>query len=287
MNIMQAEVNSLYDEYTTGTEEEKNTILNYGEVLDSDANKVFTTSTSGITDSSGYRYYTQATLKELDIDGVEGEFYVNVLKRSIISCEGLEYEGITYYTSQQLPNGVYNVEEGVTDSQGYFLKNSTIDGGEATPDNPTIPKGYRPINENKANWPQINTVPPSKDNVEEGLVIEDRYGNQFVWIPIRGDYVRNEQNTNSQRIPPGGGSSYHADIIYLPDKIQPIFDGNSANATIEYGDKSQQAERDFVTERGGFFVSRFEAGIEKDISKQKRCKCLEKYYKTGLHIRSK
>ena len=70
MNIMQAEVNSLYDEYTTGTEEEKNTILNYGEVLDSDANKVFTTSTSGITDSSGYRYYTQATLKELDIDGV-------------------------------------------------------------------------------------------------------------------------------------------------------------------------------------------------------------------------
>ena len=186
MNIMQTEVNSLYDKYSTGTEEEQNTILNYGEVLDSNASKVFTTSTSGITDSSGYRYYTQATLKELGIDGIEGEFYVNVPKRSVISCEGLEYEGITYYTPEQLPNGVYNVEyEKVQlDEDGYFLKTSTINGEPPNENNPTIPEGFKPVDTATSKWPRILTTKPTQENLNNGLVIEDKSGNQFVWIPV-------------------------------------------------------------------------------------------------------
>ena len=35
--------------------------------------------------------------------------YVNVKNRSVISAEGLEYDGTTYYTLEQLPNGLYNV----------------------------------------------------------------------------------------------------------------------------------------------------------------------------------
>ena len=80
MKIMQTEINSLYDKYSNGTEEEKANILNYGKSLDSEA------------------------------ENVEEEFYVNVEKRSVVSRLGIEYEGEKYYTLAQLPNGLYNVE---------------------------------------------------------------------------------------------------------------------------------------------------------------------------------
>ena len=110
MEIMQTEVNNLYDRYSDGTEEEKNEIINYGEELDSGAKNIFTLNASGITDSSGYRYYDRNTIKGLGIENIEEEFYVNVEKRSVISKLGIEYEGKKYYTLDQLPSGLYNVQ---------------------------------------------------------------------------------------------------------------------------------------------------------------------------------
>ena len=117
MKVMQTQVNDLYQKYTDGTSVTvgSNTytgedILNkIGQDLPSSADSVFTSGASGITDKTGYRYYDQDIIKELNIDGVEGEFYVNVKNRSVISAEGLEYDGTTYYTLEQLPNGLYNV----------------------------------------------------------------------------------------------------------------------------------------------------------------------------------
>ena len=106
MKIMQTEVNNLYDRYSSG----EVSVLEIGKELDSEANNVFTGSGSGITDSSGYRYYDRETIESLGIEGVEEEFYVNVEKRSVISRLGIEYEGEKYYTLEQLPNGLYNVE---------------------------------------------------------------------------------------------------------------------------------------------------------------------------------
>ena len=118
MKIMQTEVNSLYDKYSNGTDEEKADILNSGKALDSEASNVFTTNASGITDSSGYKYYDKATIESLGIEEVEEEFYVNVEKRSVISKLGFEYEGEKYYTLAQLPNGLYNVEYENKNSNG-------------------------------------------------------------------------------------------------------------------------------------------------------------------------
>ena len=106
MKIMQTEVNNLYDRYSNGEID----VLNIGKELDSEANNVFTGGASGITDSSGYRYYDRETTESLGIEGVEEEFYVNVEKRSVISRLGIEYEGEKYYALAQLPNGLYNVE---------------------------------------------------------------------------------------------------------------------------------------------------------------------------------
>ena len=128
MKIMQTEVNSLYDRYMSGEE----SVLGTGKELDSEANNVFTTNASGITDSSGYRYYDRGTIESLGIKEVEEEFYVNVEKRSVISRLGIEYEGKKYYTLAQLPDGLYNVEYDNKNSNGPEF-NATIeqeDSGE-------------------------------------------------------------------------------------------------------------------------------------------------------------
>ena len=110
MKIMQTQVNELYQRYKDGD----NTVLGLGKDLDSvseQANKVFTEKESGITDQNEYQYFDQNTIKNvLKIEGVEGEFFVNIKNRSVVSYQGFQYEGKTYYTLEQLPDGLYNVE---------------------------------------------------------------------------------------------------------------------------------------------------------------------------------
>lgn len=109
LKIMQTQVNKLYeDKKNDNTFNEPGTIIT-GKVKEQ-ADKVFTESASGIINSDDYKYYDTDTIKSLNIEGVEGEFFVNIDKRSVISYEGFEYEGETYYTLDQLPDGLYNVE---------------------------------------------------------------------------------------------------------------------------------------------------------------------------------
>ena len=134
-----------------------------------------------------------------------------------------------------------------TDDQGYFEKNSTINGGEGNADNPTIPAGFKPIDENGAEWGD-GTNPPTTASVENGLVIEDKEGNQFVWVPVRGEYKR---NTTYDYVPVSEAA--YTDTGYLPEGIQPETDDATNN---------ENAERNAVTSKGGFYISRYEAGKE-------------------------
>ena len=130
LKMMQTQVNELYDKYSnnqtidvagkkyTGTE-----IANIGKEIStlSQKTKVFTSSASGITDSTGYKYYDKDTIKALNIEGLdEEEYFVNVSKRSVISYDGMEYEGKTYYTIDQLPDGLYNVDYKVNTGKPTF-----------------------------------------------------------------------------------------------------------------------------------------------------------------------
>ena len=134
-----------------------------------------------------------------------------------------------------------------TDDQGYFEKNSTINGGKGTADNPTIPAGFKPINENGANWGDGSKA-PEQASVENGLVIQDKEGNQFVWVPVRGEYKR---NTTYDYVPVSEAA--YTDTGYLPEGIQPETDDATNN---------ENAERSAVTSKGGFYISRYEAGKE-------------------------
>lgn len=105
LKIMQTQVNAIYEE-DSGKQ--------IGKEITGDiqiqANKIFTESESGIVSQEGYRYWSQDLIKELGIEGVEQDFFVNLEKRSVVSYQGLKYEGKTYYTLNQVPNGLYNVE---------------------------------------------------------------------------------------------------------------------------------------------------------------------------------
>ena len=61
--------------------------------------------------------------------------------------------------------------------------NSTINGKKGTSKNPTIPKGYIPIDTATSTWGDGSTA-PSQDSVNHGLVIKDEQNNEWVWIPV-------------------------------------------------------------------------------------------------------
>lgn len=116
MKIMQIQVNNIYDKYKNGEEvlgqKGDNIIYEIGKSPSESpkADNVFTRDASGITDTSRYIYFDTETIKQLGIEGVEGEFFVNIEKRSVISVDGFEYNGKTYYTMDQIPSSLYNVD---------------------------------------------------------------------------------------------------------------------------------------------------------------------------------
>ena len=60
---------------------------------------------------------------------------------------------------------------------------ATINGKAGNTNNPTIPKGYTPINAGKATWGG-GTSSPAQSSIDNGLVIQDGSGNQWVWVPV-------------------------------------------------------------------------------------------------------
>ena len=62
-------------------------------------------------------------------------------------------------------------------------ENSTINGKKGNSNNPTIPKGYIPIDTATSTWGDGSSA-PSQDSVDHGLVIKDEKNNEWVWIPV-------------------------------------------------------------------------------------------------------
>ena len=122
LKIMQQKVNELYNSYTN----EKSVIVNGIEYVGTDIQnigknpdgifdenrleEIFSENESGITDRTGYMYYDTETIQALGLEEIEYEFFVNIAKRSVVSIEGVNDGEKRYYTLEQVPDGVYNVE---------------------------------------------------------------------------------------------------------------------------------------------------------------------------------
>ena len=87
---------------------------------------------------------------------------------------------------------------------------------------------------------------------------------QFVWIPVRGEYKRNidYENTNVS-------AAAYTDTGYLPKGIQPTIPEGTTDEE-EIGEINENAEREAIVgegKAGGFYISRYEAGKETTTNK--------------------
>ena len=119
-------------------------------------------------------------------------------------------------------------------------KNATITGENASYSNPVIPVGFKAIETSVATWQDSNSD-GNPDGWNEGLVIADDAGNQFVWVPVDGtDVTYNKWCTK--------GYAYNdSNIDYVPASEMPTF-------------PTGVTENTQITKYGGFYVGRYEAG---------------------------
>ena len=138
-------------------------------------------------------------------------------------------------------------------------EDTTINGEEGAYNNPTIPKGFKPIDTETAKWNDSN-------GWQNGLVIEDAtsdrvtQGSQFVWVPVQnyGDfhliegYSNNKLQTRLTATNPSreAGSNTEGTKPGLPNEK------NTTNGTTE-----SIAMYSSVNKYGGFYIARYEAGI--------------------------
>ena len=137
MKIMQTQVNDLYDKWKNGeiNKDEIGKDLSYSTEVQQQANRVLIENL-GLEDSlvnlTGYRYFDQETIRNLGIEDIEQEFFINIEERYVVSYIGLQYKGDMYYTLNQLPEGLYNVDYNPQQAE-----------------NPTFDVSYEKIGENK------------------------------------------------------------------------------------------------------------------------------------------
>ena len=100
--------------------------------------------------------------------------------------------------------------------------------------NPIIPTGFKSVETNEASWKLNNGIPQGWN---DGLVIEDDIGNQFVWVPVNLEDINfDEQNLKNN-------------YFYNKDKM----DVNDI-------DDVQ------ILKYGGFYIARYEAGLPKEVT---------------------
>lgn len=100
--------------------------------------------------------------------------------------------------------------------------------------NPIIPTGFKPVETDEASWKLKNGIPQGWN---DGLVIEDNFGNQFVWIPVDLENVNfNERDLKYNY-------AYNKDKMNVND-IEDLQ----------------------ILKYGGFYIARYESGLPYEIT---------------------
>ena len=130
MEVMQSEVNGLYEKYKNGDE----SILDYG-LPTSDStcdNETLLKTFSGsgvtlVTDMDKYRFYSVDYIKNsLNVEGISFDFLVNVQDRKVLLFGGITYDGLEYYSAEDF--GITIAEStpiNATEFKAYIGRNPT------------------------------------------------------------------------------------------------------------------------------------------------------------------
>ncbi len=129
-------------------------------------------------------------------------------------------------------------------------ENKTITGEKSTYNNPVIPVGFKTSNDG-ASWKSSDGK--TVDGWNDGLVIEDKEGNQFVWVPA---YVGEDENGEY-----GKNNVPKYEKILGPNSMDLTKDDLETKIIDDKLPKGIENEESQI-EYGGFYIGRYEAGTE-------------------------
>ena len=101
---------------------------------------------------------------------------------------------------------------------------------------------------------------PTKEAVDEGLVIEDKDGNQFVWVPVK-DFNKFKRENGYQD---GAQQTYEfvSNEITAEKCYELVGNGETVGEGATGTEKEVQEMYKSVKDNGGFYIGRYEAGAE-------------------------
>ena len=165
-------------------------------------------------------------------------------------------------------NEYINEQTGKAVKPGKIATSTEKDNYSDGIDTATVPQGFtvsgKEDEQKIANGLVIYDIPESEISNVDWNTASTRY-NQFVWIPVASEetYQRDFSypcwyGGNMDTTP---ANSTFTDTGYLPSDIQPTIDDATNN---------EKAEREAVLKYNGFYIARYETGIEnsKPVSKQ-------------------
>ena len=162
------------------------------------------------------------------------------------------------------------IEQMESTLNGGSSDNKEDDGlGKLVNDMGTLPEDTTPY------FPSSDFKRREKTNTENGLVIEDTEGNQYVWVVVPKSLYNNAAYNNNTKNRPSSSTDY-ANIEYCLQQYTATYrDGTDYSDTYAADDKNvgwfadataynnlKNSMLKSVYENGGFYVGRYEAGID-------------------------
>ncbi len=194
---------------------------------------------------------------------------VNNMQLVPLAINGTQNYSVAQENEGKLVNDITDLVLSAVDnieSWEYFKETKTVNGENGTSKNPTIPKGFRPISTPGAVWKKTG----DQTDYNNGLVIEDTEGNQFVWVPCYvegGETVDKTVTEYKQHVYAGTAEKTDDTGAIIEDSgdggwktnFYTKFGNNWKDDASTYGVES-------VKKYGGFWIGRYEAGVPENAS---------------------
>ncbi len=133
--------------------------------------------------------------------------------------------------------------------------------------NPTIPEGYKPVDTETSSWGDGSNA-PTEENVNNGLVIEDRNGSQFVWIPVETAVASSEsEGTTNKAMAIKSGNDYKGLLYDFADSNPPtstVISGCTTSTNVEHEPDIVSTDDDDTSYNNGLFTK---ARLQQDYNK--------------------
>ena len=155
-----------------------------------------------------------------------------------IQIDGKTYASIDDYLAEK----AMLTYDGTPKENGVLTANAKYESDGKTA---IIPKGFKIIEDTEG-----------KKSIDAGLVIQDSAGNEFVWVPVTVEGTTDaEKEANFEKIRIATASS----LNYTEPSTSGYSDGKGTEEAKDY-----QEMRTSVIKNGGFYIGRYEAGVEGD-----------------------